>query len=194
MLSITIKIYVEDERSPHDLALKWLFKRGPSVSKTLNASDMSAVAILAVGLLLLITVHAFSPLRTLRSIKSRAMQKLTAGNSRRVIKTENQERPRKIAVRKLVANTGLLASTVLPGRAVAVQRQPTAIVAETAKQRQNPRDVWTGEKKTEAPEKDDVRLATKAVQKPTVADIKMGTSSFVSAIILFIPTLDLKEQ
>ena len=155
---------------------------------------MSTVAVLAVGLLLLITVDAFSPLRTLRSMKSRAMQKLTAGNSRRVIKTENQERPRKIAVRKLVANTGLLASTVLPGRAMAVQRQPTAIVAETAKQRQNPRDVWTGEKKTEAPEKDDVRLATKAVQKPTVADIKMGTSSFVSTMNLFIPTLDLKEQ
>ena len=70
----------------------------------------------------------------------------------------------------------------MPGKAVAQQRQPAAIV-EKAKARQNPRDVWTGGKKAEAPVKDDLKLGAK-VQKPSVADIKMGTSSFVSSELI----------
>ena len=102
--------------------------------------------------------------------------------------TLNKEKSKEHGIRKRwkrgVANVGLLAGGLMPGRAMAQQRPPAAIVAEAAKARQNPRDVWTGEKKTEAPEKDDVKLGAKQIEKPSAVDIKMGTSSFVSSEFL----------
>ena len=155
---------------------------------------MSALTLITVWCVFLCTCSAWQPLSPLKLMKLRAVQRNIAGNRRRVMGIGDTDRPRKKTIGNFVANAGILAGGLLPGRALAVQRQPTAIVAESTKARQNPRDVYSGEKKTGAPEKDDARLLTKSQQKPTAADIKMGTSSFVSDFNLDHSNFQLEEQ
>lgn len=137
--------------------------------------------------ILLALVVAYASSYSLGRLASTArrylVQREGKGSEVTLPKEKSKEQLGSKRVRRLVANAGLLAGGMMPGKAVAQQRQPAAIVAETAKARQNPRDVWTGGKKTEAPVKDDLKLGVK-VQKPSVADIKMGTSSFVSSELI----------